>query len=178
MNRPYLISAIGTPVTENDDLHIDGLAAHLAAQANALINGILVAGSMGLMQLLADGTYRELIARSVEQWRGRGELLVGVGDTSFARTRDRIRLVNDYPVDGTVVLSPYFVNFSQSELIEYFQALAAESKAPLFLYDLPQRTRTSLSVETILRLSETPNIAGIKCSGDTSANTSFEVGTW
>lgn len=168
MSRPYLISAIGTPLTDGEELHVEGLAVHLDAQANASIDGILVAGSMGAMQLLADRTYDELVAQSVKLWRRRGELLVGVGDTSFVRTRERIRTVNQYSVDGTVVLSPYFINFSQSELIDYFQALAAESKSPLYLYDLPARTRTSLTIDTVLTLSETPNIAGIKCSGDTS----------
>ena len=168
MSRPYLISAIGTPLTDGEELHVEGLAVHLDAQANASIDGILVAGSMGAMQLLADRTYGELVAQSVGLWRRRGELLVGVGDTSFVRTRERIRAVNQYTVDGTVVLSPYFINFSQSELIAYFQALAVESKAPLYLYDLPARTRTNLTIDTVLTLSETPNIAGIKCSGDTS----------
>ena len=66
MNRPYLISAIGTPLTDNDELHVDGLAVHLDAQANASVDGILVAGSMGAMQLLADRTYGELVAQSVK----------------------------------------------------------------------------------------------------------------
>jgi 4-hydroxy-tetrahydrodipicolinate synthase len=121
---------------------------------------------MGAMPLLTWATYRQLIRTSVEAWRNKGELLVGVSDLSFARTRERLQLVNDLPVDGTVALTPYFLTYSQSDLIAYFESLADESKAPLYLYDLPQRTGIALAVETVLRLSEHPDIAGIKCSGD------------
>jgi len=145
---------------------MDGLRSLLDEQSAANIDGILVAGTMGLLQLLADKTYRDLVAASVSHWKGKGELLVGIGDASYARTLDRMHLVNEMPIDGVVVLSPYFVTFSQPELIDYYQSLADASRTPLFLYDLPQRTRTSLELETVLTLAEHPNIAGIKCSGD------------
>jgi 4-hydroxy-tetrahydrodipicolinate synthase len=164
--RPQLISAVGTPLTEEEGLHIEGLHKHLDEQSAAKMDGILVAGTMGLMQLLADKTYHDLVWHSAECWKGRGELLVGVGDASYARTVERIRLVNDIPVDGVVVLSPYFFTFSQAELLSYYQSLADASRAPLFLYDLPQRTRTSLEIDTVVALAKHPNIAGIKCSGD------------
>jgi 4-hydroxy-tetrahydrodipicolinate synthase len=121
---------------------------------------------MGAMPLLTQSAYEQLVRASVEQWSPRGELLVGVGDLSFARTRERIRFVNELRIDGAVVLTPFFLSYSQAELAQYFEALAAESRAPIYLYDLPQRTGIALEVETVLRLAQHPNIAGIKCSGD------------
>jgi len=59
------------------------------------------------MQMLSDQTYRDLIRRSVELAGGRVELLVGVGDTGFTRTRQRIEYVNQFEVDGIAVLAPY-----------------------------------------------------------------------
>ncbi len=166
MIRPRLISAIGTPLNDEEGLHREGLYAHLDEQSAAEIDGILVAGTMGLMQLLADKTYYDLVSQCAKWWKGKGEILVGVGDTSFARTVERIRLINDMHVDGVVALSPYFISFSQDELLDYFRSLADASRAPLFLYDLPQRTRTSLEIDTVVALSDHPNIVGIKCSGD------------
>jgi 4-hydroxy-tetrahydrodipicolinate synthase len=118
------------------------------------------------MQLLADDVYRNLVERSVEMAKGRGEIMVGAGDASFSRTLHRIRFVERFDVDGIVVLSPYFETFEQADLINYFTALADQSKKPLYLYDLPGVTRTKLSLETILQLCKHPNIRGIKCSGD------------
>lgn len=161
-----LISAIGTPLTEDELLHEEGLAAHVEDQWSHGITGLLVAGTMGLLQLLRDETYAALVRRSVELSRGRGEVLVGAGDCGFARTRDRIAFLNTQKVDGVVVLAPYFLTFNQRELLDYFRALADVSRAPLYLYDLPQRTKCKIDLPTALELAKHPNIRGIKCSDE------------
>ena len=161
-----LTTAVGTPLTVDEALHEAGLECHLADQAKHGIENILVAGSMGAMQLLTNQTYRDVVTRSVTLWSDKGELLVGAGDAGFSRSRDRIRFLNDFKIDGVAVLAPYFWGFSQPELVEYFSALADESNAPLYLYDLPQVTGTKLSMETLLKLAKHPNIAGAKVSGD------------
>jgi dihydrodipicolinate synthase/N-acetylneuraminate lyase len=53
----YLITAIGTPLDDEENLREEGLALHLDDQWQAGIHGILVAGSMGLMQMLRERTY-------------------------------------------------------------------------------------------------------------------------
>jgi hypothetical protein len=73
--KPYLISAIGTPLEDDECLHGEGLRAHLEQQRAANIDGILVAGTMGLLQMLRDQTYQQLVeslrdcgARTVSFW--------------------------------------------------------------------------------------------------------------
>jgi 4-hydroxy-tetrahydrodipicolinate synthase len=160
------ITAIGTPLTPDDDLHDAGLEAHLADQVAHGIHGILAAGSMGLMQLQTDEVYRRLARRSAELFKPHGEVLVGAGDTSFIRTRQRVEFLNTLDIDGIAVLAPYFSSFSQAELIDYYTALAAVARKPLYLYDVPQRTRCKLENQTVLTLAQNPRIVGIKCSDD------------
>ena len=168
MFKPSYITAIGTPLTEDEQLHINGLEVHLEDQRCHGIKGILVAGSMGAMQLLTDETYKSLITRCVDLWDKNDEILVGAGDTGFSRTRNRIEFINQFKIDGIAVLTPYFWKFSQKELVEYYSDLADISKGPLYLYDLPQVTGTKISMETILKLAKHPNIKGAKLSGDTT----------
>lgn len=165
MDRVSLISAVGTSLTSDESLHVEGLEAILSAQWASGIDGVLVAGTMGLLQLLRDETYARLVEESVRLCRGKGELLIGVGDAGFARTADRIRYTNRFAIDGVVVVTPYLVRFQGAELKDYFLALADVAKAPLFLYDLPSLTGVRLETDMVLELSEHPNIAGIKCSG-------------
>lgn len=161
----HLISAICTPLQEDHSLHLPGLEAHISDQWQHGIRGLLVAGTMGLMQLQSDRTYQRLIEHCVHLSRGQGEIWVGVGDTSFARTRDRIEIAEQFRIDGVVVLSPYLVKYSQKELIDYFNTLADCATTPLYLYDLPQLTGTKLELQTVRALANHPNILGIKCSG-------------
>jgi len=167
MNEHYsLITAIATPLGDDEELHVEGLKAQIDDQLDNGITGLLVGGTMGVMQLLSDATYRDLVDRSIEFARGRGEMLVGAGDASYARSRDRILFLNQKKIDGIVALSPYLLKFSQPELVDYFQSLADIAKRPLFLYDLPGLTGTKLEFDTVRALSRHSNIAGIKCSGD------------
>ena len=100
MPKINLISAVGTPLNPDESLHVDSLDRLLSLQWNAGIDGVLVAGTMGLMQLLREQTYVQLIEHSIELCRGKGELLVGIGDAGFARTADRIGYINGLAVDG------------------------------------------------------------------------------
>jgi len=162
------IAAIGTPLAGEERLLAAALAAHLEDQWAAGMHGVLVGGTMGLMQLLRDETYERLVEAAAAMSEGRGEVLVGVGDAAYARTLDRIRLVRDYPIDGVVVISPYLVHFSQEDLVSYYLRLADASPTPVFVYHVPGLTRAPLAVETVVRLSEHPNLHGIKCSCDLS----------
>jgi 4-hydroxy-tetrahydrodipicolinate synthase len=160
------ISAICTPLDENEALHREALERHLDEQWRAGIAGVLVGGTMGLMQLLSDATYRQLAECGAKFTAGRGEVLVGVGDTSFTRTRDRIRMVEGLAIDGVVVVTPYLWKFSQDDLVGYFRALADAARKPVYLYDLPGLTGVKLELETVLQAARHPNIRGIKCSSE------------
>ncbi len=166
MTTSRFISAIGTPLNDDGTLHRSGLRAHLDDQWQAGIDGVLVAGTMGQMQLLSDQAYAQLVEAAAEFSAGRGEVMIGVGDTSLHRTLDRIELVNRYPVDAAVVLTPYYAQFTQEELVDYYTALADVSRHPLYLYNLPPRTVSQLEVDTVEKVADHPNIAGIKCSVD------------
>ena len=166
---PHMVTAISTPLSEEDTLHEEGLEILIDDQFEAGINGILIGGTMGAMQLLTDTTYSQLIRRSIAFARGRGELFAGAGDVSFARTRQRIQFLNTLPLDGILVLPPFFLaSYSAEEMLDYYSALADESQLPLYLYDVPQVTRVKLEMETVLKLAEHANIAGIKCSDEPS----------
>lgn len=161
------ITALGTPLTGEDEIDTAGLDAHLADQHAAGIDSLLAGGTMGAMQALTDETWRALVERTLELGRNRFELMFGAGDTSFARTRERIQFLNGLDgVDGIVVLSPFFLRMTQEELTDYYEELADMCRAPMYLYDLPVLTGIALEPETVVRLAAHPNIAGIKCSGE------------
>jgi 4-hydroxy-tetrahydrodipicolinate synthase len=166
MTEAKLIGALGTPLDDDECLHEAGLEKHLDEQWSMRVGGVLVAGTMGVMQLLRDATYLRLVRRSIELSRGRGQVYIGAGDTSLARTRDRIVCLNEYTCDGVFVITPYFLKFGQAELIDYYRSLADLSSNPLYIYDAPARTGTKLEFETVERLAEHPNIFGIKCTCD------------
>ena len=166
MSDYQLTAAVGTPLTPEECLDSSAFTAQLDRLWSSGVHGIFAAGTMGVGPLLADDTYRDLVERAVDLSRGRGKLMIGASDLSLVRTQQRIDFLNRFELDGVIVLPPFFLRFSQKELIAYYRALANESRSPLYLYDLPQRTYAEIETMTILALAEHPNIVGIKCSGD------------
>ena len=166
MAKAHFIPAMGSPLTDDEQLHEGGLEVHIHDQLNAGMSELLLAGTMGAMQLLTDDTYRRLVRRAVEIVDGEAEILIGAGDAGLARSLERISFLNQLPISGVAVLCPFFWKFPQAELIVYFKALADASRAPVYLYDLPQVVGTKLEMATILELQKHPNIKGAKVSCD------------
>ena len=169
LNENYpvsMIGALGTPLSDGEKLHHEGLELHLKEQWENGLRSTFVAGTMGFMPMLLDSTYRELVEQSQKICRDKIELLVGVSDTGTARVLERIEFTNRFELDGIVAMTPYFLPFSQEELIDFFTTLADCSTNPLFLYDIPGRTGVKLEMETVLRLAEHPNIRGGKFTCD------------
>lgn len=76
--------------------------------------------------------------------------------------------------DFVSAVTPLYMSLSQRDIIHHFTAIADHSIAPLILYNIPQNTHSSMTLETILKLSDHPNIAGIKDSSGNFMN--FQLG--
>jgi len=86
--------------------------------------------------------------------------------------RETIRLTNDAAAAGAMgalVLTPFYYldQMTHDALVAYFQTVADASRIPILVYNVPKFTHLSLSLRTILKLSEHPNIVGMK---DSSGN--------
>jgi 4-hydroxy-tetrahydrodipicolinate synthase len=161
-----VVTALGTPLDEHEDLHEEGLRRHVRQQIDAGVDALLLLGSMGCMQLLKDETCREAIRVAAGETAGAVPLVVGCGDTSTERTLARIRWAERHPVDGVALVPPFFFKFTPRELEAYFRELAASTSLPVYLYDNPVWTKHALDVDLIEKLSHVSNIVGLKASGD------------
>lgn len=69
--------------------------------------------------------------------------------------------------DAALCITPYYNRPSQEGLFRHFDAIQASTNLPIILYDVPKRTGVTLELDTIVRLSQLPNIGGLKdASGD------------
>jgi 4-hydroxy-tetrahydrodipicolinate synthase len=93
---------------------------------------------------------------------GKVPVLAGAGGYD---TREVIELARDMErvgADGILSVTPYYNKPTQEGLYQHFKAIAEATSLPIILYNVPGRTGVNMSAETTLRLSEVPNIAGIK----------------
>jgi 4-hydroxy-tetrahydrodipicolinate synthase len=106
-----------------------------------------------------------VIAEAVAHTNKRVPLIAGTGAET---TREAVRLTKMAEregADAVAVITPYFVHPTQQEMIDHFRRVAESTALPVFLYSNPAMAGgVKLEVDTVARLAEVPNIAGMKDS--------------
>ncbi len=124
--------------------------------------GIVVAGSTGESATVTDAELRDLLLAARKIIGKRALLIANTGTNGTASSVDRARDFSALDVDALLVSSPSYVRPTQEGLFLHFSAVAAASRTPVLLYNVPSRTAVDLLPATVARLSRVPRIAGIK----------------
>ncbi len=162
-----LLTAMVTPM--DDEGRVDYGQARRLAQAlmDSGSDGIVVAGTTGESPTLSHEEKLRLVREVKEAVAGRGAVIAG---TATYRTDESIQLSREAEkagADGLLLVTPYYHRPTQEGLYRHFRAIAEAVSIPCILYNIPGRTGVNMTAETALRLSEVPNIVGVKeASGD------------
>jgi len=162
-----VVPAMATPFTEAGELDEARVVSLIDWYLAAGVHGISVAGSQGEFFAMNDVERTRLIEIAVQAIDGRVALYAGTGGVT---TRDAIaatKTAEALGADLALVITPYFVQPSQDELVEHYRAIARVTRLPLMLYNNPPRTSVNVLPATLAKCMAEPNIAGIKdSSGD------------
>ncbi len=159
-------TAIITPF-KNDRIDYDSYHSLLERQIKAGVSGVVPCGTTGESPTLTYEEHSELIRKTVEICRGKIKVIAGTGSNSTKEAIELTEHASKDGVDGILSVNPYYNKPTQEGLFLHFQAIAKSSDSPLMLYNIPGRTAVNLLPETILRLSQIPNIVSVKeATGD------------
>lgn len=157
-----------------DETSIRRLIAHYLEEA---VDGLILAATTGEGLTLDNAETERLVSISAEVIGESGRSLPLYLGLSGSDTRKLVRALSNtatWPIQGYLVACPYYSRPSQTGLFQHFTALADGTEKPILIYNIPYRTGVNLSNETLLRLAERANIAGLKdCCAD--AAQSFEL---
>jgi len=160
-----VITAMITPLLEPDTLDVVGLEKLIDHLIHGGVNGLFILGTTGEAPALSYKTRREVIQHTCRHNAERLPVIVGITDTSLTEAVNLARFATDSGAHALVVAMPYYFASSQGELVTYVQHLAAQVPLPLFLYNAPSNVHHVLGLDAVRKLSELPNIAGLKDSG-------------
>ena len=161
-NLRGVIPPIITPVDSNENVDEGGLKRVINHVLDGGVHGVFVLGSNGEFYALDFENQKRAVEITVSQVNGRVPVYAGA---SAITTRGCIRLARmaeDAGADALTVLTPMFINPSETELFNHFKTIAASTKLPILLYNNPDKTTNNISVKLLKRLAEIDNIVGIK----------------
>jgi 4-hydroxy-tetrahydrodipicolinate synthase len=127
----------------------------------------VVGGTTGEAPNLSGEEHRTLLRIATGVSRGRVPILAGAGSNSTQRAVDLTKDAEASGADAILSVVPYYNRPTQAGLYAHFSEIAASTGLPIILYDVPTRTACSLTDETVARLAELPQIAGLM-DGDPS----------
>jgi len=124
-------------------------------------NALVPCGTTGEAATLSDDEHRQVIALTAEVARGRVPVLAGCGSNNTAHAIELTRNAKDAGADAALHVPPYYNRPNQDGIYAHLAAVA-DLDFPIILYNVPSRTITDISVETMGRLSRLPNVIGVK----------------
>lgn len=170
-NKPAFSGIIPPMVTpllsDNLTLDVDGVKHLVEHLVSGGVHGIFILGTTGESTSLSYKTREQLIVESCKAVNGRVPVFVGITDTSIEESVHLALVAHNAGAAAVVAAPPYYYGLGQEELYKYYWSLASQVELPLFLYNMPSHTKINIDVKTVVRLSEHPNIVGLK---DSSAN--------
>ncbi|MFJ8263842.1 4-hydroxy-tetrahydrodipicolinate synthase [Rummeliibacillus sp. NPDC094406] len=167
MNLGQILTAMVTPFDQNGEIDFPAtknLINYLIANGT---DGIVVAGTTGESPTLATEEKVELFKFVVEVADGRVPVVAGTGSNNTKASIELTKLAENAGVDAIMLVVPYYNKPSQEGLYQHFKTIAEATTLPIVLYNIPGRSVINMSVETIVRLAQIPNITAIK---DASGN--------
>ena len=177
MTKPLsgIIPALATPFDDRGALAVDRLRENMARYNRIGLSGYLATGSTG-ESVMMDRTEFEKVLLTVRETAAEGRILIaGTGVDSTAEAISRTEFAAKLGYDYALVVPPYFYKpmMKSDVLVEHYRRVADASRIPVLLYSVPQFTGVAIEPDVAARLSEHPNIAGMK---DSSGNVD-RVGT-
>jgi 4-hydroxy-2-oxoglutarate aldolase len=157
-----------TPFDLNGQILYEAIRANLREWSARGVSGFVVLGSTGERVHLDEREYLETIEFSRAAVSEDLLFIVGAGQQSTLGTINEIRKAEGAGADAVLVITPHYYRsaITQETLVSYYTAIADASPVPVLLYSMPALTGIKIEPETIARLSEHPNIVGVKDSSN------------
>jgi 4-hydroxy-tetrahydrodipicolinate synthase len=156
-----------TPFDRGGAIDFSSLRGNLDKWSQAGVSGYVLLGSTGERVHLDDREYLQTIetARAVVSDLA---FIVGAGQQSVIGTVKEIKRAAQAGADAVLVITPYFYRsaITQETLVSFYTAVAGEVPVPVLLYSMPPLTGIKIEPETVARLSQHPNIIGVKDSSN------------
>ena len=154
--------AIVTPMHDDGSLDIPRLRQLIDWHIAEGTDGIVIVGTTGESPTVDRDEHCELIRVAVEHAAGRIPIIAGTGANATQEAIDLSLYAQKAGAAAHLSVVPYYNKPTQEGLYRHFRAIAEKVELPLILYNVPGRTVADMSNDTILRLSEIPNIVGVK----------------
>jgi 4-hydroxy-tetrahydrodipicolinate synthase len=163
MKKPgRLLTAMVTPFNEQGEVDYEQAKKLALALINSGSDGVVVTGTTGEAPTVSKEEKLCLFGEVKSAVGEKGTVVANTGNYSTAESLEMTEEAEKLGVDGCLLVVPYYNKPTQEGLYQHFKTIAEGTSLPCILYNVPSRTITNLSDETVVKLSQINNIIGVK----------------
>ena len=130
-------------------------------------NGLVPAGTTGESPTLNHDEHEKVIEICIREAKGKIPVIAGTGSNSTEEAVALTRHAESAGADGALIVTPYYNKPTQEGLYQHYKTINDNTSLPIIIYNIPSRCVIDMSVDTMARLYELKNIAGVKdATGD------------
>ncbi len=137
-------------------------------------HGLVPVGTTGESPTLSHEEHRKVITACISEAKGRVPVIAGAGSNNTQEAIELARFAEQAGADGLLVVTPYYNKPSQEGLYRHFKAVNDAVGIPIIIYNIPPRSIVDMAIDTMKRLYELKNIAGVKDATGNLARTALQ----
>lgn len=151
-----------TPFNDDYSLDEDGLRQNTNFLIDSGAHVLIPTGSTGEFWNLTEEEHRKVIEIVVDETNGRLPVVPGTGYSGTKQTIEISKYAEEVGADGVLVVPPYYVVPTPEGIYQHFKTLAKSLNIGIIVYNNPAMVKMSIGPDLLIRLSEIPNIVGVK----------------
>ena len=125
-------------------------------------HGLVPAGTTGESPTLSHKEHEKVIELCINEAKGKIPVIAGTGSNSTEEAINLTKHAEKAGADGALVVTPYYNKPTQEGLYQHYKAINDNCGIPIIVYNIPGRSVIDVSVDTMARMFELKNIAGVK----------------
>lgn len=155
------ITALVTPMRDGK-IDEEAFAGLVDWQISEGTHGLVPVGTTGESPTLSHPEHHRVVELCIEVAKGRVPVIAGAGSNNTEEAIGLARHAEKAGADALLIVTPYYNKPNQEGLYQHFKAVNDAVGIPIIIYNIPPRSVIDMSVETMARLFELKNIAGVK----------------
>jgi 4-hydroxy-tetrahydrodipicolinate synthase len=155
------MTALVTPFRDGR-IDEDAFRALVSWQIAEGTKGLIPVGTTGESPTLSHAEHHRVVELCIQEAKGRAAVIAGAGSNNTAEAIDLAKHAEKAGADAVLVVTPYYNKPTQEGMYLHFKAINDAIGIPIFIYNIPPRSVVDMSVDTMKRLFELKNIAGVK----------------
>jgi len=159
-----IITALLTPFSTDGQVDEEALRELVQYQVRSGVHGLFPLGTTGMGPAMEPDERKHVAEIVVNEAKGRVPVIVQVGAADPIVSLDLARHAERFGADAVASLTPFYYHPGTDSTIEHYKRLAASTKLPVLVYNIPSNTGNNVDAKLLVQLSRIPNVVGIKDS--------------